>query len=92
MTTHLFKDNIVLQHLKATPFQLWMETDELHLHTELNLLKEELYIANMTHTPMRDKIQIQLQISFLSNLSSSWDEWKQKNIRNKNTLYAMSCA
>ena len=91
MTTHLFKDNIVLQHLKATPFQHWMETDELHLHTELNLLKEELYIANMTHTPMRDKIQIQLQISFLSNLSSSWDEWKQKNIQNKNTLYAMSC-
>jgi len=90
MTT--LKDNIVLQHLKATPFELWMETDELHLHSELKLLKEELYIANMTRTPMQERIQIQFQISFLSNIHKWWEEWKQKNSRNRNTLYAMSIA
>lgn len=84
-----YADNITLAHLAATPFHLWMETDEIHLYTELDLLTQELQILSLTSNTLREKIQVQLQIGTLKNIKQGWQEHKDRHVRNRHSLYSI---
>lgn len=86
-TTNLFRDNIVIQHLKAKPTNQWNEEDILHMYTELEDLKTEISICSVVPSTIGHRVQLQLMYSWLNNHRLTYEEHMNKMLQ-RQALFA----
>jgi len=87
MKNNLFKDNIVIQHLKTLPRNQWGDEEILHMYKELETLKKEISICSVVPTPIGERVQLQLMYAWLNNNRIAYEE-ERELMAHKQAMYA----